>query len=336
MINVLNKDFVFHFYLLYSKSMKDWIKRLLSGAAIGVGSAIPGVSGGTIAVILRVYESIVWAVSNLRKEFKRAVIILLPVLVGLVIGVIPTIILMHKALEGFLFGVICIFAGFVAGSLPKITKPIKNEKVKTGYIIALVIAFVLAAGLGVLSVVSKTDYNYLFDVPPWWLYLVMIPVGVLASTALVVPGISGSMILILFGFYTPLIESTVSTAKNCLNGDWSHFGYQVGILGCFAFGVLAGFIIASKLMNYCLNKYRITTYYSILGFVVGSFISLFINYDIWKYYQIWASGNYISIKKEIEIPLGIALFVISLVLSYLLVRYENKREIEEANQSESD
>ena len=66
--------------------MKAWIKHLLSGIAIGVGSSIPGVSGGTIAVILHVYEKIIWAISNIFKKFKEAIIILLPFLVGVVIG----------------------------------------------------------------------------------------------------------------------------------------------------------------------------------------------------------------------------------------------------------
>ena len=315
--------------------MKDWLKRLLSGAAIGVGSAIPGVSGGTIAVILKVYESIVWAVSHLFKEFKKAIIILLPVLVGVVIGVIPTIILMHKALQGFLFGVICIFAGFVAGSLPKICENVKGEKPKASYIVIFAIAFIVTTGLGVLSVVNKTNFMDTFLNPPIWLYFVMIPVGLAASVALVVPGISGSMILILFGCYTPLIETTVATAKECLEGDWSHFGAQFGLLACFAVGVIMGFYLASKLMDYCLNKFRVATFYGIIGFVIGSLISLFINNDIWTYYETWASGNYISIKKEIEIPIGIALLLISLVLSFLLSKLEKKSESKEEPQEEN-
>ena len=92
--------------------MKTLLKRLLAGIGIGIGSAIPGVSGGTIAVIFGVYEKIVWAVSNLFKFFKEAFRVLLPTLLGLVLALIPTVYLMDKALYGFVFGVICIFAGF--------------------------------------------------------------------------------------------------------------------------------------------------------------------------------------------------------------------------------
>lgn len=312
--------------------MKDWLKRFLSGLGIGVGSAIPGVSGGTIAVIFNVYEKLIWAISNIFKKFKEAIIILVPVLLGVVVGIIPTIILMNKALESFLFGVICIFAGFIIGSIPKITHEVKEVKPRFIHFLILVLAVLITVGLGVASILSKNDVSIHFANPEIWFYFVMIPVGLVSSIALAVPGISGGMILILLGFYTPLIESTVGTAKMCLNGDWSHFGVQIGLLASFAVGVIAGFIIASKIMNYLLNKYHDVTFYGILGFIFGSLVALFLNYDIWQYYQIWANNDYLFIKKEIEIPLGIILLIIFAIGSYFLARLEEKKNnIENVN-----
>ena len=310
--------------------MKNTLKNLLAGIFIGIGSAIPGVSGGTIAVILKVYEKIIWAVSHLFKEFKKAIVILLPVIIGLVIGIVPTIILMDKALEGFLFGVVCIFAGFIAGSLPKISKEIKGKKFITPNTITFVIALVVAVGLGIASVLSKSDVGAYINNPPIWLYFVLIPVGFIASIALVVPGISGGMVLILCGFYKPLIESTTTTLENLVHGDASHLGIQVGILGCFAIGVLVGFFVVSKLMSVLLEKYHDITFSGILGFVIGSVVALFINFEIWEYYTLWSNGGQGYLRKEIEIPLGISLLILAMVLSYLLTRYEDKHQPVEA------
>ena len=315
--------------------MKDWLKRFLSGLGIGVGSALPGVSGGTIAVIFNVYEKLIWAISNLFKKFKEAIIILLPILIGVVIGIIPTIILMDKALEKFLFGVICIFAGFIIGSIPKITKEVKGVSPKFAHILAFVLAILITIGLGVASILSKNDVSSHFINPEIWFYFVMIPVGLVSSIALAVPGISGGMVLILLGFYSPLIESTVDTAKMCLKGDWSNFGIQIGLLGCFAIGVIVGFIIVSKLMNYLLNKYHDVTFFGILGFIIGSTVALFLNYDIWTYYLKWANNDPLPIKKEIEIPVGIALLIISMVASYLLTRLEAKKNNQEVSDTNS-
>lgn len=304
--------------------MKEWVKRLLSGVGIGIGSAIPGVSGGTIAVILNVYQKFIWAISNIFKHFKEALLILLPMVIGIVIGIVPTMILMDKAIENFLFGIICVFAGFIIGSFPKICKEVKGTKPTFAHIITLVIAFLITIGLGIGSIIAKADVGAHFDNPEFWFYLIMIPVGFVASIALAIPGISGGMILILLGFYTPLIDTTVDTAKECLQGDWSNFGTQIGLLACFGIGVVIGFFVVSKLMSFLLEKYHDVTFYGIIGFVVGSVVALFLNNDIWKYYLKWGSGEELFIKKEVEIPLGIALLITFVVLSFLLTKLEEK------------
>ena len=305
--------------------IKSWLKTLLSGMAIGFGSAVPGVSGGTIAVIFGVYEKIIWAISNIFKRFKEAFRVLLPTLLGVVVALIPTIYLMDKALYGFVFGVICIFAGFIIGSIPGIKDEVKDVKSEAKHIITLVIAALVAIGLGVGSVLAKADVTSYFYDTPIWFYFILIPVGFIASVALVVPGLSGGMILLLIGFYSPLIGYTTDTVKACLNGNWSNFGSLVGLLGCFAVGVLLGFYFISKLMHYLLSKYHDLTFFAIIGFVLGSIPALFFNYEIYSYYQVWASGNYIYMPMVIEIPIGVTLLVITTVLSYLLVRYKRKQ-----------
>lgn len=305
--------------------IKSWLKTLLSGMAIGFGSAVPGVSGGTIAVIFGVYEKIIWAISNIFKHFKEAFRVLLPTLLGVVVALIPTIYLMDKALYGFVFGVICIFAGFIIGSIPGIKDEVKDVKPEAKHIITLVIAALVAIGLGVGSVLAKADVTSYFYDTPIWFYFILIPVGFIASVALVVPGLSGGMILLLIGFYSPLIGYTTDTVKACLNGNWSNFGSLVGLLGCFAVGVLLGFYFISKLMHYLLSKYHDLTFFAIIGFVLGSIPALFFNYEIYSYYQVWASGNYIYMPMVIEIPIGVTLLVITTVLSYLLVRYKRKQ-----------
>ncbi len=309
--------------------VKEWFKALLAGMAIGVSSAIPGVSGGTIAVILKVYEKIIWSISNVFKQFKKAIIYLLPVLLGVVIALIPTMILMDKALEGLLFGVVCLFAGFIVGSIPGIIDEVKGEPINRANIAAVIVALVIALGLGIASVLVKADVSALLVAPEWWVYLVLIPVGVVASIALVVPGISGSMLLLLLGFYKPLINTTIDTAKECLAGNWTNFGQVILILLCFAAGVVVGFFLISKLMNYLLTKFRQMTFYAIIGFVIGSTIALFVNYEIYEYYKIWANGAYVYVPMYVEIIIGVVLLIIGFIASYLLVRY--KRKIDSQN-----
>lgn len=306
--------------------MKNWMKTFLAGMGIGFGSAVPGVSGGTIAVILKVYDRLIWAVSNIFKHFKEAFRVLLPILLGVVVALIPTIYLMDKALNGFVFGVICIFAGFILGSIPGIKDEVKDVKPKKKHFIILIISALVAIGLGVGSVLAKADVSTYFVNTPVWFYFVLIPVGFIASVALVVPGLSGGMLLLLMGFYAPLINSVTTTVKEIFHGNWSNFGSLVGILLCFLVGVLLGFYFISKLMHYLLSKYHDYTFYSIIGFVIGSVPALFFNFKIYEYYKSWSLGTYIYMPLYIEIPIGVALLIGFTILSYLLVRYKRKAE----------
>ena len=309
--------------------MKNWMKTFLAGMGIGFGSAVPGVSGGTIAVILKVYDKLIWAVSNIFKHFKEAFRVLLPILLGVVVALIPTIYLMDKALNGFVFGVICIFAGFILGSIPGIKDEVKDVKPKKKHFIILIISALVAIGLGVGSVLAKADVSTYFVNTPVWFYFVLIPVGFVASVALVVPGLSGGMLLLLMGFYAPLINSVTTTVKEIFHGNWSNFGSLVGILLCFLVGVLLGFYFISKLMHYLLSKYHDYTFYSIIGFVIGSVPALFFNFKIYEYYKAWSLGTYIYMPLYIEIPIGVALLIGFTILSYLLVRYKRKVEQKE-------
>ena len=311
--------------------VKNWLKTILAGIGIGISSAVPGVSGGTVAVILKVYEKIVWATSNIFKEFKKAIIILLPILLGILIGAIPTIFLMDYALEGFVFGVVCIFAGFIIGSFPQITKEVKDVKIKKSHIITLVITLLIAVILGVSSILitkfAHFSVSSLFEAPSWWFYLILIPVGVLASVALVVPGISGSLILVLIGFYGPLIDKTTDVIKECASGNWSHFGTQFGLLCCFGVGVLIGFYFISKLMNYLLNKYHDITFFGIIGFIIGSVIALFVNSEIWtSTYDKWMIGQHGYLSMGAEIGVGIALLIVCFAITYFIYEYIDKKK----------
>ena len=309
--------------------MKKGLKTFLAGMAIGFGSAVPGVSGGTIAIIFGVYKKIIWAISNLLKHFKEAFRVLFPTLLGVVLALIPTIYLMDKALYGFVFGVICIFAGFIIGSIPGIKDEVKDVKPASKHIIALVVAALIAIGLGVGSVLARADVSQYMSNIPTWFYFVLIPVGFVASVALVVPGLSGSMLLLLIGFYTPLINYTTTTVKSCLKGNWSNFGSLIGVLGCFAIGVILGFYLISKLMHYLLSKHHDLTFFAIIGFVVGSVVALFFNFEIYNYYLVWSSGQYIYMPLYVEIPVGVVLLIVTCVLSYMLVRYKRKVESQE-------
>ena len=321
--------------------MKSFFKRLVAGLGIGAGAAIPGVSGAAIALILNVYEDIITAVNNFRKKFGWAIKVLIPILLGIMIAVITCIILFHLAFEYCMFALICVFAGFLLGSFPGIKDRVKDVKMGKKHVISAIIGAIFVISLGVLSVVLGSKGSSVasaFEVMPIWLYFVLIPVGAIAAVALTVPGLSGSLILLVIGFYRPMVDNATLWAKEILTaGNWSHFPHLLGLVGCFGIGCLIGVVLISKLMNILLKKFYEVTYFAIIGFILGSIFVLFFNYDIFNYYLYWAGTVVEGVKINpimpiyVEIPVGIVILGVSLFLSYLLVRHNRKKEVPQEN-----
>ena len=319
-----------------------FIKRLLAGMAIGVGAAIPGVSGAAIAVIFHVYEEIIRAVDHFRKHVKQAIFILLPILLGAFLAIIPCIYLFSLAFEHMMFVLLSIFAGFLLGSLPSVTDEVKGHKPNKVQWVIIVIGILFVVSLGVASIFlgPQIKMNEQFDNMPLWLYFVLIPVGVISAVALTVPGLSGSLILLVIGFYRPLIDHVKNWGVDCLHGDWSNFGKLIGVVGTFGIGCVIGVVLVSKVMTILLNKHRISTFYGIIGFIIGSLFVLYFNYEIYNYYLNWAGQEFPNINPVmpmyLEIILGIGVFILATLASYQMVKYQRTHKFIEPEPIEED
>lgn len=321
--------------------MKKFFKRMFAGMAIGVGAAIPGVSGAAVALIFRIYEELINAVNTIRKQFKQSLIVLLPILLGVIIAVIPCIYLFSLAFEHLMFILISMFVGFLVGSLPSVTDEIKGIKPNNKQIIIFIISLLFVIGLGVASVFLGPNINLdgQFNEMPFWLYLVLIPVGILAAVALSVPGLSGSLLLLVIGFYRPLVDHARLWGGEIIkSGDFSNIGKLLGMIGCFAVGCIIGIVLIAKLMRILLDKHHDSTYIAITGFIIGSIVALYFNYEIYNYYLNWTGVDVVGASINpvmpiyIEIPVGILVAISSGILSYQIVRQQrkiNKKSIEE-------
>lgn len=293
------------------KSIKEKALDLVKGLAIGVSFIIPGVSGGTMAVILGIYDKIINAINNLVKKFVASIKILLPIALGAALAILICWYPFKLAFEHIMLVMVSLFAGFIIGGMPGIIDEVRNVKIKPIYIVVAIIAIVLSVALGILSVLMELNIQSLYDSRPWWLYIIIVLVGIIASFALVMPGISGSMILMVLGFYTP----TLNLIDNFLS--WTNIGPSLSILACLALGVVLGVILASKIMAFLLSKFRVGTFYAIIGIIIGSLIAIYYNFEISEYYirvgfRWW------------EILLSVLALLAGVAVSYILVRYGRK------------
>lgn len=305
------------------KKMPTFIKDALVGLGIGTAVIIPGISGGTIALIFKAFDKIVEAVSGLFKSFKmfwKNLLILLPFGIGAILAVAGLYIPFEKAFEHCMLAIVCLFVGFILGSYPGVIDNVKGKKITAPNIIFLIVGFLVSALIGVLSVIFDLGsiVNNLFVEPQWYLYLIVFAVGIISSAGLIVPGLSGSLILLVIGFYLPIFN----LPKKIITGD--NILANCMLFLTFAVGVAVGFILISKLMNALMKKHYQTTMYLVIGFVGGSMISIFVNSNMFNYFAT-------QTDMTLDIILSPIFFIIGVVVAYLMVRYVRKHKKEEEN-----
>ena len=274
--------------------MKDKIKIGLKGFVFGVANIIPGVSGGTIALTMGIYEDLISSISNIRKDFKKSMSLLVPFLIGAVLSILLLSKVINFCLDKYPNPTILLFLGIILGGIPLIGSNIKGKKIKVSYILLFLLTFGLVMGLSFLNGGGNASLNHLGLGSGILLFLV----GCVAAASMVMPGISGSFMLMLLGYYHPIIKTidSLTTFKN--------LGHDILVLSILAFGVLFGLVVMAKLLEYLFKKYKVATYYAIIGFMAASIVSLVINLP--------NPGSFI------EIIIGIVLFLVGIIGGYRL------------------
>ena len=248
--------------------IKNFLIDTAKGALVGVAMIIPGVSGGTLAVLLNIYDKLIGAISNILKDFKGSIKTLLPILLGAVVAVACAYFPLKFALKHAPFPTVMLFAGLMIGSCPKIVKDGIVRGFKPLDILSVTLPLLAVIGICFIPNLGSSDLSANM---PVYGYFLLIFIGMIASCALVVPGISGSMLLLILGYYNEILD-TVSLLK-------TDFGHSVLVLFLFAVGIIIGFFSIAKLMKYLLNKFPRATNWAIIGFVIGSIPAIFITYN---------------------------------------------------------
>nr|MDE7439944.1 DUF368 domain-containing protein [Clostridia bacterium] len=295
--------------------LKNFFIDAAKGAAIGAAMIIPGVSGGTLAVLLNVYDKLISAISNILKDFKRSVITLFPILLGAVLAIAAAYFPLKYALKYAPFPTVMLFGGLMLGSCPKIVKDGMKNGFKKLDILSVALPLLLVIGICFIPNLGSADLSTSM---PVWGYFVLLLVGAVASCALVVPGVSGSMLLLIFGYYNEILD-TVSLLK-------TDFGHAILVLLTFAVGIIVGFFSIAKLMKYLLGKFPRVTNWAIIGFVVGSIPAIFITYN-----NNFPDFVYSSLSVA-HIVVGCVLCVLGIIGAYALTAYVEHKNKQTAEQ----
>ena len=284
--------------------MLHWILDVLRGAVIGVSNIIPGVSGGTMAVSMGIYDRVIYAVNNLFKQFKKNMKALLPILIGVLIGLFA-----FAALIGALLGTKSdeipitrlptnfAFIGLILGGLPAIYKRVNMKSAGIPGVILFLVFLALVVVLPLLSPPEARTVDHSVGTA-----LLMIPLGAIASSTMVIPGVSGSMIMMLLGYY----NSVINAMNDLRGGDWS----SLAILLPYVIGLLVGIVFIAKLMNFLLKKHGALTFCAIFGLVIGSPVALLMQNR--ECFALANTGNWIASIVCLIVGFAIAWFMSTL------------------------
>ncbi len=244
------------------------IKALIGGIAVGMANIIPGVSGGTMMVIIGIFNNVMDAISGLftkdKEKLKKHILFLVALALGAVIGLVAFANLLEFLFENYPTQTLFCFVGMVAFSIPILKKKeMKEDKFKIiPFVIGCAIIFTISYFAPIQEDLVITNFPAID-----FLYLgKMVLLGIVAGGAMFLPGISGSMLLLILGEYY-LFKSLVAEVTS--------FESIVLIpLAFMAVGIISGIVISSKLTSYFLNKNHQFTMNLILGLVVASSIAL--------------------------------------------------------------
>lgn len=237
----------------------EFLINALKGMVIGVSNVIPGVSGGTMAVVMGIYDKLINTVNNFFKDIKKNIIFLGALAIGAVVGILLFTNVIDYLLKNYNEQTNFFFIGLIVGTAPLLFKKATEKKVATGNWVGLVLGFLLVAGLGVLEK-TNPEAAFLSTIfkPNMLGFFVA---GFIAAATMILPGISGSFVLLLIGLYEPIIE----VVKN----------FDIVNMGVIGVGVILGFLLMTKLIEKLFNKYPQTAYCIIFGLVVGSVFVIF-------------------------------------------------------------
>lgn len=252
-----------------TKKVKDYLVNFFNGFAMALADSVPGVSGGTIAFLLGFYDQFINSLNYLLTKNvnhrKSGLRFLGKIGIGWIIGMIASILVLTSVFESHIYKVSSLFMGFIILSIPIIISE-EKEVLKGKYlniiftIIGIALVFLISYyNTSQVTQIDLTNFGFGTGI---YIFLV----GMIAISAMILPGISGSTLLLIFGLYLPIINGI----KDLLSLNFSSF---IGLF-IFGLGVLTGIFSIIKLLRKALNRFRTQTVYTIIGLMIGSIYSI--------------------------------------------------------------
>lgn len=251
--------------------MIEALCNIFRGMVIGIANIIPGVSGGTMAVAMGIYDKLIHALTHIKSEFKKSMKLLVPVIIGAGIALVALSFVITTALEKYPIPTNLLFIGLIVGGLPAVCRKVKGNPLRPQHVIAALAFFALVVGMALFGGGKGADADLSFGFVN---VLILFGCGIIAAATMVIPGVSGSMILMLLGYYEPVVAAIKDFMTALAHLDMDGVVSGLGILVPFGLGALFGIVVIAKLIEWIFRKYPLVAFWAIIGLIVASPVAI--------------------------------------------------------------
>lgn len=253
------------------KSTKNFFYRMLCGAFLGISVIAPGISGSIMAVMMGIYDDLITIISNPFKKFKNNFFYLLPMIIGAGISMLLLLKVLDFLFANYTVPAYLLFMSLIAGSIPSVIDEARQKPIKKRYFIGTTLAFAFALTIGILA---KTDFSIASNTGSIPIEIYFPACGAISGMMSMVPGMSISMLLMMFGIYEPLLAlaTGLMSPEHWFTSEW--FG-GVFTVASVVIAFLIGMVLFSNITKRVFEKYHSLGFLMVLGFMSGSLISVF-------------------------------------------------------------
>jgi len=247
------------------------------GIFIGIALVVPGLSGSILALVMGLYENIIHAVSDFRKDIKKNALFLAPIGIGAVVGILASARLVLWLTQDYPLQAYLFFSGLVLGAFPLILRKMRRNKYKPIYIIATALGFSFMVILGSLSDTGvERAHIAIKSLHSAADFFTLFVAGVVSVSLMMIPGVSGSVMLMVLGQYGTVYNAVSMSADligYALRGNFeaaAEVFMTVILVLPFGLGALVGIGFIAKVIAFFLDRWEAVVYYAVMGMVSGA------------------------------------------------------------------
>ena len=251
----------------------NMFKNIIKGMMIGIANIMPGVSGGTLAVSMGIYDKLIHCITHILSEFKESMKFLLPIFAGAGIALVALTFVIEALFQYYPIPTNLLFIGLIVGGLPPVVTKVKSHKLSFGHILAGLLFFALEVGMAMMGDNGNRQVTLNLGIVPM---IKLVLVGIIAAATMIIPGVSGSMVLLILGYYEPIIQQITAFCTAVITLDMAGILHGIAILLPFGIGVLIGILGIAKIIEIIFEKYPVYAYCAIIGLIAASPIAILV------------------------------------------------------------